>query len=137
MHSVAPQQTVTFSSGSQGMPLKRRTFSAIACRSGGAPQVMAYWLKPSWIALAAASLSCLRGFEVGHALAEVDRPVAVGQRVISRMTDSVKYWTRAASMEEAPEDRGMIVNLIEARQVLPNLLRGVCKYTCVPPPRLR
>ena len=79
MHSVAPQQTVTFRSGSHGMPLNARTLAAMASRSGGAPQVMAYWLKPSWMASTGGVLDLLRGLEVGHALAEVDRPVPGGQ----------------------------------------------------------
>ena len=47
MHSVAPQQTVMWASGSQSMPLNDRALAAIARRSDGAPQVMAYWLIPS------------------------------------------------------------------------------------------
>ena len=61
------------------MPLNARTLAAIASRSGGAPQVMAYWLKPSWMARQAASLTACGGLEVGHPLAEVDRPVPGGQ----------------------------------------------------------
>ena len=40
--SVAPQVTVTCRSGSTSTPLSRANFSAMAARSGGAPQVMAY-----------------------------------------------------------------------------------------------
>ena len=44
MHSVAPQHTVTWRSGSHSIPLKVRALAAMACRRHGAPQVMAYWL---------------------------------------------------------------------------------------------
>jgi len=42
--SVAPQATVTSVSGSTAAPQERDCFSAMACRSWGAPQVVAYWL---------------------------------------------------------------------------------------------
>jgi hypothetical protein len=42
MASVAPHVTVTLRSGSTSMPYQRRYFSAMACRSTGAPHVTAY-----------------------------------------------------------------------------------------------
>ena len=99
MHSVAPQQTVTCSSGShQSRPLNDRIFAAIACRSGAMPQVMAYWLNPSRMARQAASLTSSGGSKSGIPWPRLIAPYRWASRVISRMTDSVKYWTRLASM---------------------------------------
>src|SRR5688572_11980613 len=99
MHSVAPQQTVTFLSGSQSVrPLNARTCLAIACRSTGAPHVMAYWLCPSWIARQAASFSSCGVSKSGMPCARLIAPCRLASRVISRMTDSLKYVTRCASM---------------------------------------
>ncbi len=52
--SVDPQQTVIFFSGSICIPLNCATFCAIALRKFFEPQVIAYWLISSWMALHAA-----------------------------------------------------------------------------------
>src|SRR5262249_21392932 len=96
MHSVAPQQTVTFLSGSHGMPLKLRTLAAIASRRAGAPQVMAYWLYPSWMARHAASLIAWGASKSGIPWPRLIAPCRAASRVISRITDSEKCPTRAA-----------------------------------------
>src|SRR6266849_5316887 len=55
MASVAPHETVTCVSGSRSRPHAADCFFATACRSCGAPQVVAYWLYPSRSAALAAS----------------------------------------------------------------------------------
>ena len=54
--SVAPQVTVMCLSGSMFIPLNQAYFSARLRRTTGVPQVTAYWLMSSRIALTAASL---------------------------------------------------------------------------------
>src|SRR5437773_7397444 len=94
--SVAPQETVTSLSGSTSRPHVMDCLRATALRSCGAPHVVAYWLKPSRRAVAAAST--MRG-----SVAKSGKPCAKLiarsgpfssrlRRVISRMTDSVKLW---------------------------------------------
>src|SRR4030088_9337 len=92
--SVAPHDTVTSLSASTSRPHAVDCLSATAFRSCEAPQVVAYWLKPSRSAAAAAST--MRG-----SVAKSGKPCAKltarsgpfssrFRRVISRMTDSVK-----------------------------------------------
>src|SRR5437016_10905597 len=54
--SVEPQQMVISRSASYLTPWVRSNFSTMASRSGFAPQVIAYWLMSSAMALRAASL---------------------------------------------------------------------------------
>src|SRR6202011_373435 len=92
--SVAPHETVTSVSGSTSRFHSTDCFRATARRSCGAPQVVAYWLYPSRRATAAASR--IRG-----SVSKSGKPCAKFtarsgpfrarfNRVISRMTDSVK-----------------------------------------------
>src|SRR5262249_7282538 len=114
MHSVAPQQTVTCSSASA--PSRRvnaRIFAAIACRSGAAPQVTAYWLNPSRIAWHAASFTSSGGSNSGSPWPRLIAPCRWASRVVSRMTDSVKCWTRLASMT-APDAAWLLLLLYGA-----------------------
>src|SRR6267378_6606652 len=94
--SVAPHETVTSVSGSTSRSHAADCFFATACRSCGAPQVVAYWLYPSRIATAAASM--IRGSVSNSGnpwaklIARSGPLTARFKRVISRMTDSVKLW---------------------------------------------
>src|SRR5437588_2899602 len=92
MVSVAPQQTVTSRSGSTCMPYSRAYLAAIAARSSGSPQVMAYWLTSAMIAAQAASLSSCGAAKSGNPWARL-MPRSPWRRrisrVISRITDSV------------------------------------------------
>src|SRR5215510_4347256 len=90
MASVAPQQTVTCSSASVGMPLYDVVRCAIARRRAGAPQVTAYWLMSASMARLAASLSGSGAGKSGKPWARLRAPSRVQTRDISRMTDSVK-----------------------------------------------
>ena len=64
--------------------VERCALSGDGLAKDGAPQVMAYWLKPSWIALQAASLTSCGGVEIGHSLAEIDGAVLVAPAESSR-----------------------------------------------------
>src|ERR1700682_5508737 len=92
--SVAPQETVTSASGSSSKPQAADCFFATALRSCGAPHVVAYWLKPSRSALAAASRMRSSVLKSGNPWAKftaLSAPLSCRfSRVISRMTDSVK-----------------------------------------------
>src|SRR5258708_36058937 len=94
--SVAPHETVIAASGSRSRPQAAESFLATALRSCGAPHVVAYWLKPSRNAFAAASRmrgSVLKSGKPWGKLTGFSG--AVSRRfscVISRMTDSVKLW---------------------------------------------
>src|SRR6266566_2117686 len=94
MASVAPHDTVTSVSGSTPRPHAKPCFRATAWRSCGAPHVVAYWLYPSCSATAAASR--IRGSvaKSGNPWAKLTArsgPLSARfNRVISRMTDSVK-----------------------------------------------
>src|SRR5579859_2554663 len=94
--SVAPHVTVMWRSGSTSSPLNHRTFSAIACRRRGAPQVTAYWLCPSASACAPAASRSAGAGKSGKPWARLIAPCSIASRVISRITDSVKTPTRAA-----------------------------------------
>jgi hypothetical protein len=72
--SVAPQQTVTFSAGSVGIPLNSAACRATASRSRGVPQVTAYWLWPSLRARQAASMICGGGSKSGNPCARFTPP---------------------------------------------------------------
>src|SRR5262245_46767014 len=74
MHSVAPQQTVTFASGSQGMPLNGRGLAEDGRAPGDGVLVDAVLDRP-----AGGVLDLRRGVEVRHALAQVERAVLGGQ----------------------------------------------------------
>src|SRR5579859_6331399 len=94
--SVAPQDTVTSDSGSTWRFHAADCLRAIAARSCGAPQVVAYWLYPSRSPRTAASR--IRGSvsKSGNPCAKFTArsgPLSCRlRRVISRMTDSVKLW---------------------------------------------
>src|SRR3979411_1376680 len=91
--SVAPHETVTSVSGSTGRPHVADCLRATALRSCGAPHVVAYWLKPSCSAFAAASRMRASVLKSGKPWAELTALLALSwrlSRVISRMTDSVK-----------------------------------------------
>ena len=94
--SVAPHETVTSRSGSTSRPHASDCLRAIAFRSRGAPHVVAYWLKPSRIALAADSTmrgSVAKSGNPWAKLIALSGPLTCRlRRVISRMTDSVKLW---------------------------------------------
>src|SRR5689334_6020365 len=94
MVSVAPQQTVISRSGSTWRPQAAVYLSAMAWRSGGWPQVMAYWLWSSMMAWQAASLISAGAAKSGKPWARFT-PLAPWYwricRVISRMTDSVNW----------------------------------------------
>src|SRR3981081_735044 len=102
--SVAPHETVTSVSGSTSRFHAAACFRAPAWRSCGAPQVVAYWLYPSRRAVAAASR--IRGSvsKSGNPCAKLTArsgPLrARFNRVISRMTDSVKLWAFRESRVE-------------------------------------
>src|SRR5207245_2427747 len=102
--SVAPHETVTSVSGSTSRFHAADCFRATARRSCGAPQVVAYWLYPSRRATAAASR--IRGSvsKSGNPCAKLTArsgPLrARFNRVISRMTDSVKLWAFSESRVE-------------------------------------
>ena len=74
---MPPQATVMCLSGSTVMPLYQPNFSAKAWRSDGAPQVMAYWLKPLSRAALAASISSLGGSKSGKPLGQINAVVQV------------------------------------------------------------
>src|SRR5262249_40321569 len=89
MASVAPQQTVTFFSGSRLNPLNRAVFSAMALRRFLAPHVIAYWFTLSLIALRAASFISSGAEKSGNPWDKLIPLWSWQSRVISRMTDSV------------------------------------------------
>src|SRR5215467_6796410 len=60
----------------------------------GVPQVIAYWWKSPSIARCAAAISSGGGGKFGMPCARFTPPSWSTTRVISRMTDSVKPWTR-------------------------------------------
>src|SRR5215475_8992913 len=60
----------------------------------GVPQVIAYWWKSPSIARWAAAMSSGGGGKLGMPWARFTPPSWSTTRVISRMTDSVKPWTR-------------------------------------------
>src|SRR6266849_9128934 len=97
MASVAPHETVTSVSGSRSRPHAADCFLATACRSCGAPQVVAYWLYPSRSAALAASRIRRSVSKSGKPCAKLTARLgplrARFNRVISRMTDSLKLWT--------------------------------------------
>src|SRR3954469_4000433 len=94
--SVAPQQTVISFSGSTSMSYHVRYLSAIASRSAGLPQVIAYWLTSPWIAAHAASFIGSGIGKSGKPWARLIAPYWLAIRVISRITDSVKLLARFA-----------------------------------------
>src|SRR5260370_11335923 len=96
--SVEPQQTVTSRSGSYLTPWVRWNFSTMASRRGFAPQVMAYWLMSSAMALRAASLISSGAAKSGNPCDRLTAPCFKARRVISRMTDSVNCSALAESM---------------------------------------
>src|SRR5205823_6211 len=92
--SVAPQDAVTSRSGSTSRPHANDCLWATPRRRGAAPQVVAYWLCPSRIALAAASISrgsvSKSGMPCAKLMARSGPFSSRLSRVISRMTDSAK-----------------------------------------------
>src|SRR4051794_9521832 len=94
--SVAPQVTVTFRSESTSMSYQRRYFAAIAMRSEGVPQVIAYWLMLAWMAMHAASFRGCGMGKSGIPWARLSAPCSLAMRVISRITDSVNVLVRRA-----------------------------------------
>src|SRR5260370_19575229 len=94
MASVAPHDTVTSDSGSTSRPHATPCFLATAWRSCGASHVVAYWLNPSLSASAAASRirgSVAKSGKPWAKLTARSGPLSARfNRVISRMTDSVK-----------------------------------------------
>src|SRR5450759_207598 len=94
--SVAPHETVTSVSGSTARPHAADCLLATAWRSCGAPHVVAYWLKPSRNAAAAASRIRASVLKSGNPWAKFTARFGPFswrfKRVISRMTDSVKLW---------------------------------------------
>src|SRR3990172_3279787 len=66
----------------------------MARRRLGVPQVIAYWWKSPSMARWAASSSSRGGGKSGIPCARLTPPCWLTTRVISRMTDSVKPWTR-------------------------------------------
>src|SRR5262249_22763319 len=94
--SVAPHDTVISTSASTSRPQADEYLRAIAERSAGAPQVVAYWLYPSRRAFAAASRIRGSGSKSGKPWAKLTAfsgPCSARlSRVISRMTDSVKLF---------------------------------------------
>jgi hypothetical protein len=64
---------------------------AIASRSGRAPQVTAYWLTSSWIAAIAAAFTSGGAAKSGKPCERFTPLCRSFSRVISRMTDSVKW----------------------------------------------
>src|SRR5258708_32359574 len=94
--SVAPHETVISASGSRSRPQAAEYFLATALRSCGAPHVVAYWLKPSRNAFAAASRmrgSVLKSGKPWAKFTALAGPVSRRfSRVIWRMTESVKLW---------------------------------------------
>jgi hypothetical protein len=85
-------------SGSTWRSYQRRYFSASASRSGGEPQVIAYWFTSPWIAAQAASFIGSGIGKSGKPCARLIAPCCWATRVISRMTDSVKVAVRRAGM---------------------------------------
>src|SRR5579883_610665 len=105
MASVAPQTTVISRSGSRSRPSAGPYFAAMASRSAGAPQVMAYWFTSARIAAQAASLIACGAGKSGKPWARLMPSTATQSRVIRRMTDSSNCWGFAAmrgSMRPAP-----------------------------------
>src|SRR5713226_5517590 len=96
--SVEPQQTVISRSGSISTPCVRANFSAMASRSGLAPQVMAYWLMSAAMASWAARLISAGAGKSGKPWARLTAPWRIARRVISRITDSVKRSALAESI---------------------------------------
>src|SRR5579871_796804 len=66
----------------------------MASRNGLAPQVMAYWLTSSAIACAAAFFNGSGAGKSGKPCARLMAPWLIARRVISRITDSVKFMIR-------------------------------------------
>src|ERR1700687_5588960 len=99
--SVAPHETVSSVSASTARPHAADCLRATAWRSCGAPHVVAYWLKPSRSALAAASrmrASVLKSGKPWAKFTARSGPFSCRfKRVISRMTDSVKLWAFSES----------------------------------------
>ena len=73
-----------------------RYFSAIASRSAGLPQVIAYWFTSPRIAAHAASFIGSGIGKSGKPCARLIAPYSFATRVISRITDSVKLSARLA-----------------------------------------
>src|ERR1700732_3354497 len=96
--SVEPQQMVISRSGSYLTPWVRSNFSTTASRNGFAPQVMAYWLMSSEMALRAASLISSGAAKSGNPWDRLTAPCFKARRVISRITDSVNCSAFAESM---------------------------------------
>src|SRR5690242_14195953 len=99
--SVEPQQTVISRSGSTVTPWVRANFSTIASRRGFAPQVMAYWLSSAAMAARAASLTSAGAGKSGNPCARLTASYCKAKRVISRITDSVKYSAFSESIKRA------------------------------------
>jgi len=101
--SVAPQATVTSVSGSTGRAHSADLRSAIAWRSAGAPQVVAYWwwappaVSAAWAARTISGGGSKSGKPCAKLIARSGPCRARLTRVISRMTDSVKLLALALS----------------------------------------
>src|SRR6059036_2977160 len=109
--SVAPHETVTSASASTVRLHAVVYLRATACRSEGAPHVVAYWLKPPRSAFAAASRMRGSGSKSGNPWAKLTASSgpwsARLRRVISRITDSVKLWAFSDWRIAAPSMSGI------------------------------
>src|SRR5213594_1449533 len=109
--SVAAHETVTWASASTVRPQASVYLRATACRSEGAPHVVAYWLKPPRSAFAAASRMRGSGSKSGNPWAKLTAlsgPWSARlRRVISRITDSVKLWAFSDWRIAAPSMSGI------------------------------
>src|SRR2546430_365572 len=108
--SVEPQQMVISRSGSYLTPWVRSNFSTMASRSGFAPQVMAYWLMSSAMALRAASLISSGAAKSGNPCDRLTAPYFIASRVISRMTDSVN-WLALRETRREIDGAGVVIEL--------------------------
>src|SRR5580692_11636312 len=93
MASVDPQQAVISFSGSTVIFCHTAICRAIALRRFFAPQVMAYWFRSAATACWAACLISAGAGKSGKPCARFTALCSMAWRVISRMTDSVKWLT--------------------------------------------
>src|SRR6266699_5210825 len=136
--SVEPQQMVISRSGSYLTPWVRSNFSTVAARSGFAPQVMAYWLMSSAMALRAASLISSGAAKSGNPWDRLTARCFKASRVISRITDSVNCSAFAESMRReicAMERSGAVIapsqndEIVSLRARMPRPCKERPRYT--------
>ena len=96
MASVLPHVTTTCSSLLRSIPIHCCCFSTRACRKLAAPQVTAYWWGPCSMAFTAASITGWGGSASGNPCDRLMASYWFATRVISRITDSVKWQRRLA-----------------------------------------